>query len=465
MQSTHCCLIAASSLIIVWKSYAVIFVISTERQQRGAEGGFDSDSPSRVRTKGPRLYDDPYEEPVASGLPPLNRSYPPPEATDMRPKEDYDEPWEWSAKHSQMLQSQFESVGHNVIPPHFISDTNASETRTPQLKRTAPGPASGSKSGEDDGLGSGSGSGSGGLGSPVDLEGVIAEPLGQEAAGEVEAPVEAVVEAEAEADVDEDTYEATDSYMVTRTKGSIEPDSDDEGYTPLQSEFGPSGPKPPNGGSTEKSDNQRVGNYEEPWDLTSKQKELEDKIKAASDRASREKAKSNVPPPHESDTRSQEGYEKPWDWKPHQKDDRPQEGYEKPWDWKPHQKDDRPPEEYEEPWDQRATELERDLLLGKSGSGSPTSSTSPTTTATTTAATTTTTITTTTTTTSPASVIKDNKEDDTRPPGEYDEPWDSRKKQPVSRTGMYRDDCHDSQYFYAYQSTQEVSLKGKENRA
>lgn len=368
-------------------------------QLRGAEGGPDGDSLGQSHSKGPRLYDDPYEEPITSAIPPVTRNISLAEATDMRPKEDYDEPWEWS-KQSLLLQSQLESAGTNVIPPHFRLATGASQNRTPQLKRTAAGPASGSKDTEgSEGTDSGDG---GSAGSPMIAEAPAAEPE--------------VVDADAD-----DTYEATSGYEQTqRTKAPGEPDSDDDGYTPLREEFGPSGPKPPD------TDTTRTGNYEEPWDLTSKQKELEDKIKAASVCVPREKAKTTGPAPHESDTRSQEGYEKPWDWKPHLKDDRPQEGYEKPWDWKPHQKDDRPPEEYEEPWDQKAKELERDLMLGK-GSGPPSGTTSPTTASSANA-------TTTAVTTTPAQAVKDNKEDDTRPPAEYDEPWD-KKKAPASRTG------------------------------
>ena len=393
------------------------------------EGGPDvGDSPNSARVKGLRLYDDPYEEPVAGGAPPGPRPFPPPEATDKRPKEDYDEPWEWSAKQSLLLQSQLESAGHNVIPPHFISLPSASQTRIPQLKRTAPGPASSTSSvakESQEGESVGTDSGDGGAGSPTDepdaggasAEAAVTAPAAADVSA---APASAEDGQDAAVDVD-DTYEATSGYEQTqRTKAE---DSDEEGYTHLREEFGPSGPKPPD------TDTRRTGNYEEPWDLTSKQKELEDKIKAASDQVLRSETKpvkSTGPAPHESDTRSQEGYEKPWDWKPHLKDDRPQEGYEKPWDWKPHQKDDRPPEEYEEPWDQKAKELGRDLMLGK-GSGTSPDSTSPTsTTAVTTAAPTAASI--------PASV-KDNKGDDTRPPAEYDEPWDSKKKTPVSRTG------------------------------
>lgn len=129
---------------------------------------------------------------------------------------------------------------------------------------------------------------------------------------------------------DDDRYEPTNR----------QDDSDyEEGYTHLRDETKVTQP------STS------VPNYEEPWDLSTKIHEIDEKLKAA---AASDAAASG---PHESDSRSQDGYEKPWDWKPHQKDDRPQEGYEKPWDWKPHQKDDRPTQEYEEPWHNKQKQL------------------------------------------------------------------------------------------------------------
>lgn len=55
------------------------------------------------------------------------------ESQDSRPKEDYDEPWEWSAKQSMMFQSQLENMGPN-IPPHFLPPTT--QICTPQLKKS-----------------------------------------------------------------------------------------------------------------------------------------------------------------------------------------------------------------------------------------------------------------------------------------------------------------------------------------
>ena len=227
---------------------------------------------------------------------------------DVRPKEDYDEPWEWSAKQSLILQSQVETGN---IPPHFLTSQTQQINRTPQLsKRT---------------INTAAARGGGGDGASASPE--------EEADGKMEASGGVT-------EVVEDTYEAT----RPRTRGDNDPGSDDEGYTHLREEF-VERPTPPdslgrNASSSEhqkqrSKDQPKVGNYEEPWDLSAKTKELENKIKAASDRASRGdiSAKSGAvstgdtgTPPHELDTRAQEGYEKPWDWKPHKKDDRSQEG-------------------------------------------------------------------------------------------------------------------------------------------
>ncbi len=255
--------------------------------------GADSDSPSKRRDK---FFGE-------SGLEesPVHRA----EVGDVRPKEDYDEPWEWSAKQSLLLQSQVETGN---IPPHFLTSQTQQTNRTPQLSKRTINTAAAR-----------GGNGDGASASPE-----------EEADGKAEAvPVEAA-------------YEATGP----RTRGDNDPGSDDEGYTHLREEF-VERPTPPDSlgrnASASSSENQKqqskdqpkVGNYEEPWDLTAKTRELENKIKAASDRASRgdSSAKSGAvstedpgTPPHELDTRAQEGYEKPWDWKPHKKDDRSQEG-------------------------------------------------------------------------------------------------------------------------------------------
>lgn len=317
----------------------------------------DVDTPIRSGRKGPQMY--PYEE-GAAGISPLHRAIEP-HNLDIRPKEDYDEPWDWS-KQTALLAS-LETAGN--IPPHFISNQN----RTPQLQRTK-------------------------LATQGSLD---SEPDSDKLPHSMNASTAAYTEAYGEPKRTQSPQQQPE-----------EENSDDEGYTHLREEFGPSGPRPPQEAAGPApgpapgpgAKNQRIGNYEEPWDLTAKQKELEDRFKAASDRASRERSVSNMPAPHEVDKRPQEGYDKPWDWKPHQRDDRPQQGYDKPWDWKPHQKDDRPPDEYEEPWDQKAEELKRELMAAKISS-------------------------------------KDGrKDDDSRPAEEYDEPWDNKKKS-ASRAGEF----------------------------
>ena len=289
------------------------------------------------------------------------------ETTDLRPREDYDEPWEWSVKQNALLQAQLQQ------------STNHSGAQR---------------------------------GSAVPLM-LIRKSDG----------------------------------VKDRLAPKAQVEEDDEGYTHLREEFGPAGPTKPKDTSVVPCPGKPtmpcpakapvIANYEEPWDLTSTQRELEDKIKAASAHSSSKEPpssqqKSNsgsparaAPPgqksdvqtidgyekpwdwkPDKKDDRSQEGYEKPWDWKPHKKDDRVQEGYEKPWDWKPHQKDERPPDEYESPWDEKAKQLEKNLLkkavnscgskdCGKaSGEGEG----------------------------------DVRREGDMRPPEDYDEPWDQKLK-------------------------------------
>ena len=196
-----------------------------------------------------------------------------------------------------------------------------------------------------------------------------------------------------------------------------------ERYTHLRDEF----PKIQNCPEND----QRIDNYEEPWDLTSTQKDLEDRIKAHvscteptlivssdTDLASAQPLKEMPKTIHTaeivcdaassipcSDTRAQDGYEKPWDWKPHKKDDRGHDGYEKPWDWKPHQKDDRPQEEYEQPWDHKAQRIEQNIINAKGAkdlSLTPSGEVE-------------------------MIVVKKNN-DDSRPTEEYDEPWDQKRK-------------------------------------
>ncbi len=260
--------------------------------------GDDSDSPGRNKS---RQYFE------GAGLSEANHS--PDHKSDhmdVRPKEDYDEPWEWSAKQSLLLQTQIETGN---IPPHFLTNQSQQANRTPQLSKRTVTAAS-----------SQGGGGEGAAASPDQEDGGLKPGASKE-----------------KMDVVEDTH-----YEVT-TRPPDDPGEDNEGYTHLREEFGTIGPTPPDSlgrnstaASTNnstaqqekqqsKEDASKVGNYEEPWDLQSKQKELEEKMRAASDRASKGGVDTGSPP-HNADPRAQEGYEKPWDWKPHKKDDRTLEG-------------------------------------------------------------------------------------------------------------------------------------------
>lgn len=311
------------------------------QEEGGAMAGSDGGG-----AKGHHTYEDPYDE--SSGGAQFTSA-----SRDQRPREDYDEPWEWSAKQSAMFQARMDSTqdatGQQSAP------ANKTPLMTPKRTKTT--------SEEQE-------SASNGLPSP--------------------APVP-------------------------------------NGPTAEQPNGGGEGAEQQHPGGQQKRDT-RVGNYEEPWDLSSTQKDLEDKIKAASigggppseQQTNGEKAAKDgggaSAAPHISDKRPLEGYEKPWDWKPHRKDDRGPEGYEKPWDWKPHQKDDRPTEEYEEPWDNKAIEelglppaggMAEDAQAspggGASGEATPPPSTS--------------------------------RVDD-RPAEEYEEPWDQKKNKTfLARTG------------------------------
>lgn len=129
--------------------------------------------------------------------------------------------------------------------------------------------------------------------------------------------------------------------------------------------------------------NPSLGNYDEPWDLFSKQRELEDKLRAMPNITwSPPPAAVNPSPaaPPRSVSLSQssddtrvlaDGYDRPWDLQPHRRDDRDDVGYDKPWDLKPHEKDVRSkvavPGEYDAPWDIKPRSLvERELIAAKS---------------------------------------------------------------------------------------------------
>ncbi len=166
----------------------------------------------------------------------------------------------------------------------------------------------------------------------------------------------------------------------------------------------------------------RSGNYAEPWNISTTQKALEEKLRAVSI-SEQEQLSSSAqaqagsagasprPGPHQADTRPQEGYEKPWDWKPGRNDDRPMEGYEKPWDWRPEQKDDRPSDDYVQFFDQKVKDIELDLVHAKSAKHAAD--------------------------TNGANGVGGEEAEETRPSDEYEEPWDQKVKNKLtaSRTG------------------------------
>jgi len=172
--------------------------------------------------------------------------------------------------------------------------------------------------------------------------------------------------------------------------------------------------------------NPSVGNYDEPWDLFSKRRELEDQLRAmpnfALKIADRTEPVTRGPSQSTDDGRPfTEGYDRPWDLQPHKRDGREDDGYDKPWDLKPHEKDLRASVatvgEYDAPWDIKPRILvERKLIAAKSakdaaaavqGAARP----------------------------NVAPVAKVPVDADSRPAVEYDEPWDQKKKQLLSKAG------------------------------
>lgn len=329
-------------------------------------------------------------------------------AGDIRPREEYDEPWEWSQTHSMIFDQIGLPTEASAQPtrgtPLMTKRTNVPESKPPGLAEVV-AQAEASVSSMSLALREEEESTASALPNEEEEE----EEEGEEEEPAVQEVIEVVEEPEMEYENMKDDYD----------KPAKPPELDEEEYeryTHLRDEFPKVRQCPEN--------DKRVGNYEEPWDLCSTQRDLEDRIKAhvsaagtsggtvsvnattPSSNPETEPEVSNASGPMpDSDTRTQEGYEKPWDWKPHMKDDRGQDGYEKPWDWKPHQKDDRPQEEYEQPWDQKVLNIEQNILKAQNAkdvSGSSELSLSRL---------------------------------DTRPMEEYDEPWDNKRKALVSRTG------------------------------
>ncbi len=304
---------------------------------------------------------------------------------DLRPREDYDTPWGWGSSNQN-------NMVFNKEDQPSTSNQNCTPLMTP--KRT-----NCNVNGEREAVSN-----------------------GEEGSG--------VVQEEGKSSGDK---HSKDYEQAQTTEEDKEEEEEEEGYMHLNEELANKAAaevtttdnNPSAGPDVRPKHQPRAGNYEEPWDLSVTQKELEQKFRAVSMSEQEQLASSDQaqagsaaaspgPGPHQTDTRPQEGYEKPWDWKPDRKDDRPLEGYEKPWDWRPEQKDDRPGEEYEQPWDQKVKDIERDLVHAKSAKNAAAASS--------------------------ANGVGGGKADDTRPSDEYEEPWDQKAKNKLtaSRTGKNR---------------------------
>ena len=352
-------------------------------------------------------------------------------AEDMRPREEYDEPWEWSQTHSMIFDHMVNndtgsggSGGQNRSTPLMTKRTTAdtNTTERPPGFGTIVAEAEASITSMS-----------------LQLQEQEEQQQQQQEGEQSGSPdVEEVIDPPEEADVLEvveeperyDYENMKDDYSIPVPEKPPENMTEEEyeRYTQLREEYERTQVRqcPEN--------DKRVGNYEEPWDLSSTQKDLEDRIRAHVSAAgtsggtvtvtnddtpstqaipqlelsSTEITNTNAqispsgpPVVPDGDSRPQEGYEPPWDWKPHKKDERGQDGYEKPWDWKPHQKDDRPGEEYEQPWDHKVQSIEGNLMKAKREGG-------------------------------------DNliEKLDHRPTDEYEEPWDQKQKaMMLSRTG------------------------------
>lgn len=182
-------------------------------------------------------------------------------------------------------------------------------------------------------------------------------------------------------------------------------------------------------------DNPSVGNYDEPWDLTSKFRQLEEKFWAVpklGQAVGTPASPAVVGRPHSQsseDTRVlADGYDQPWDLLPHRRDARDDVGYDKPWDLKPHEKDVRASVaedgDYDAPWDIKPRcVIEREVIAAKSAKEEaaarptpgprmsvPHASSS----------------------TSSSEVTSHSSESGHQKP-QYDEPWDQKQKQLVGK--------------------------------
>ena len=179
-------------------------------------------------------------------------------------------------------------------------------------------------------------------------------------------------------------------------------------------------------------ENPSAGNYDKPWDLTSKFRQLEEQLWVVPQLGSPAVAARSHSQSSSEDTRVlADGYDQPWDLLPHRRDARDDVGYDKPWDLKPHEKDVRASVaaagDYDAPWDIKPRSVvEREVIAAKSAkeaaagrpspgprSAAPCPSSSDT-----------------------ASQSSDSGGQQQKP--RYDEPWDQRQRQLVGKVaGTY----------------------------
>ena len=175
------------------------------------------------------------------------------------------------------------------------------------------------------------------------------------------------------------------------------------------------------------AENPSAGNYDEPWDLTSRFRQLEEKFRAVPRLSPAVPAA--VSRAHSEDTRVlADGYDRPWDLQPHRRDDRDDVGYDKPWDLKPHQKDVRASVaedgEYDAPWDIKPRSVvEREVIAAKSAKDAAAERPTP----------------------GPRSVgphssesVVQQAESGRVVPQQYDQPWDQKQKELVGKVAGNR---------------------------
>ena len=219
---------------------------------------------------------------------------------------------------------------------------------------------------------------------------------------------------------------------------SVSNDDDDDDETFLSpcaetpSAVSSSPPPPPLHPRSVPAENPSAGNYDKPWDLTSKLRQMEEQFRAVPKLTPAVPAAAVARPHSQSseDTRVlADGYDRPWDLQPHQRDDRDDVGYDKPWDLKPHEKDVRASVaaagDYDAPWDIKPRSVvEREVIAAKSAKeaaacrptpghrpAAPHPSTSS----------------------SSEVASSHSSESGRQPPQQYDEPWDKKQKQLIGK--------------------------------